>query len=677
MKDSRKAKLTAVALLAAALAAGCSGQPAGTEGADGEASSPSSPVQTGEGTAAAEVTTASLAEQVTFDEDDARTDWSEADATKISLSGSAATVDGAGAAADGGVVTISAAGTYVVSGSLDDGRIVVDAADSVVHLVLNGAQIQSSSGPAIYAKAADKTVVTLQDGTDNAISDGKTYADTSEEAPTAALYSQDDLTINGTGKLTVQGLYKDGITSKDDLKVMGGTLVVEAADDGLVGRDLVAVKDGSVTVQAGGDGIKSTNDTDADKGLIGIEGGTFDIASENDGIQAETSLLIAGGTFQIVTGGGSAASTKTHAEEGPFGQGRGGFRQGQAPAASPTASASVDDESSESTSAKALKAANIAISDGTFRIDAADDAIHGNGNVFITGGQFALATGDDAVHADAALTISGGTIDLSKSYEGLEGADITISGGETHLVASDDGVNVSGGSDAGGPGQGPGEPASGGTLAISGGYLVVDAGGDGLDSNGSAAMSGGTVLVNGPTNSGNGPLDYNGTFEQTGGVLIAAGSAGMAQAPSESSSQLAVQMTFPSALEAGTLVTLKDSSGQPIVTFAPAKTFQSIVISTPELKAGETYTFYTGGTSTGTAKDGLYEGGESEGGTKVVSFEMGDTVTYVNESGVTTGGSGMGGPGGFGGGRGGGMGRGWRGAPGGQAASPPGSEAQG
>ncbi|MCL6645948.1 MAG: DUF839 domain-containing protein [Dehalococcoidia bacterium] len=127
--------------------------------------------------------------------------------------------------------------------------------------------------------------------------------------------------------------------------------------------------------------------------------------------------------------------------------------------------------------------------------------------------------------------------------------------------------------------------------------------------------------------------------------------AGMAQAPSESSSQLAVQMTFPSALEAGTLVTLKDSSGQPIVTFAPAKTFQSIVISTPELKEGETYTFYTGGTSTGTAKDGLYEGGESEGGTKVVSFEMGDTVTYVNESGVTTGGSGMGGPGGFGGGR--------------------------
>ncbi|CAG7647180.1 hypothetical protein PAESOLCIP111_05331 [Paenibacillus solanacearum] len=656
---SNNTKWMTVVLMSALLAAGCSAKSAETALAGADASAAATAAATGGAGSgsAAEVQLAGLsaAEKAGFKEKDALTAWSKDSSTMIALSGSGASVEGAGAQADGGVVTITAAGTYVAAGTLTGGQIVVDAPkDADVHLVLNGAEITNPGGPAIYVKQADKTIVTLQDGTDNAVSDGTAYKDTSEDAAVAAMFSKGDLTINGSGKLTVQGQTNDGIVSKDDLKIMGGTIAVQAADDGMIGRDLFAVKDGSITIQAGGDGVKTTNDTDAEKGYVAIQGGTFDITSASDGVQSASTILIGGGTFHIVSGGGSAASTKTHQEQDPRGFG------GQPQAQQAT-------ETEESASGKALKAAaGIAIADGTFRIDAADDAVHSNAQISIAGGEYVLASGDDAIHADKTVSISGGTIDITKSYEGIEGLDIAVSGGTIRLVAKDDGVNVSSESGSASPapgGRGGMASAANGKLTISGGYMYVDAEGDGLDSNGSIVMSGGTVIVNGPTNNGNGALDYDGTFEQSGGTLIAAGSSGMAQAPSDTSSQRAVHMMFPSALQAGTLVTLTDSAGKTIAAFAPAKSFSSIVISSPELKAGTEYAIFTGGKSDGTATGGLYEGGATSGGTKIVAFTLGDKVTYVNESGVTTARS-FGGPGGGPGG-GGGRGRGSEGGPGG------------
>ncbi|MBN2980993.1 carbohydrate-binding domain-containing protein [Cohnella algarum] len=657
MKNDSRMKLIGITLLCAILAAGCSSNASSSDAGASSAAASAEAVQTSE--AGASAATAQLAalhldDQVEYDEDDESTAWSEDGSTMITLDGSGASVAGAGAAADGSVVTIAEAGTYVVSGTLDDGQLAVNVPDEVVHIVLNGAEIHNSDGAAIHVVEAGKAVITLQEGTENTLTDGETYADTSEDAPTAALYSKGDLTINGAGKLTVQGNGNDGITGRDDLKIVSGEIVVEAADDGILGRDLLAVKAGTIAVTAGGDGMKSSNDADAGKGVIAIAGGTFDIAAGGDGFQAATSLLIADGSFAIVSGGGSAAAApQTGADNG-------GFSPQRSQTAAQTGTA--DTETAETTSAKGLKAAaDIVIAGGSFQIDAADDAVHSNANVSISGGQFSLATGDDGIHADASLAIGGGAIDIAESYEGIEGSDIAIAGGEIRLVASDDGINVAGGNDesaAGGRGGPDSFSSSGGTLTITGGYLALDASGDGLDSNGSIVMSGGTVLVNGPTMNGNGSLDYNGTFEQTGGLLVAAGSSGMAQAPSEDSSQRSVMMTFPGALEAGTLVTLANSQGEPVVSFAPAKSFQIVVISSPDLTEGETYAFYTGGTSTGAETDGLYEGGALTGGTEVVSFALGASVTYVNESGVTTAGSGMGG---MGGGRG-GMGRGGMGA---------------
>lgn len=632
----------------------------------------------GSGTELADITVADL---VTFKDRDTKTDWSADTSTAIKLNGNTATVSGSGAKVSGGSVTIDAAGTYVLSGKLNDGQIIVDAAeDSSVQLVLNGAEIHDHDGAPIYVKAAGNVILTLQEGTENAVSDGQNYAVTEAEAdvPNAAIFSKADLTINGAGTLSVTGNSNNGINSKDDLKIVGGTINVEAVDDGILGKDMVAVKDGQITVKAGGDGIKSSNDTDADKGFVAIAGGMFNVTAGADGIQAETRLVVDGGTFDIVTGGGSANGEVKAQDNGRGGGPWGGMNPGDAgqPAGSkPTSEANATSGASEaagmmeepaqtsaavnvvadgaanteaesteteSDSKKGLKASgDIVLNNGSFTLDSADDAVHGNANVSVKDGKFKVASGDDGFHADATLTIAGGTIDITKSYEGIEGGAIMVSGGETRLSASDDGVNVSGGND-GGSSQDEFAASSSNLLTISGGYLYVDAAGDGLDSNGSIVMTGGTALVNGPTNSGNGPLDYNGSYEMSGGILVAAGSSGMAQAPSDTSSQYSVAMTFPETQQAGTLVHLEDNAGNEILTFAPAKNYQSIVISSPDLKKGS-YVLYTGGSSTGSAKDGMYTDGKYTGGTKVVSFEITDSITtWLNESGVTTGNTGFG-----------------------------------
>ncbi|OAB47388.1 carbohydrate-binding domain-containing protein [Paenibacillus antarcticus] len=603
-----------------------------------------------------------LSDLVTFDEEDAVTDWSKENSTMVELSGTSATVSGSGAEATDGAVTITDAGTYVLSGTLSDGQIIVNNEDKeTVRLVLNGVNIKDSDSAAIYIKEAGKVVITLQEGTENAVSDGATYvygADSTDE-PSSTIFSKADLTINGTGKLSVTANYNDGITSKDDLKIMSGTTEIHAKDDGIVGKDLVAVQDGNISITAEGDGIKSTNDEDATKGFIAIAAGTFDIKTSNDGIQAETSLVIDGGTYTMVTGGGSENGEVKTGDRGQgegkgMGMGMRGDRNAESgdqaalttetsPPSPPTkteTSTTTTTIESETASTKGLKAGGyITVNNGIFDIDAADDAVHSNSNVSITDGKFTIKTGDDGIHADALLSIAGGTIDITKSYEGIEGANIAISGGESHVVASDDGVNVAGGNDEatveGAPQDQFSESATN-MLTISGGTLTVDAAGDGLDSNGSIVMTGGTVSVNGPTNSGNGALDFDGSFEQSGGTLVAAGSSGMTQAPSDTSSQHSISMTFTETQQAGTIIHLEDSEGNTILTFAPSKNYQSVVMSSPDLKETGSYTLYSGGTSNGSETNGIYADGEYVGGTKVVAFDISSSVTWLNESGVTT-----------------------------------------
>jgi hypothetical protein len=577
-----------------------------------ETSTAATAVQTAETTSTQEaVTTSATIVSVEYDEDVEPT-VASANTVSIELLGdSISSVEGRGATAEGSVVTITVAGTYRISGTLNDGQIIVDTLDEeTVYLVLDGVDITCATSAPIYVANAEKTVITLADGTENTVTDGESYVfvDAETDEPNAAIFSHDDLTINGGGSLTVNANYNNGIASRDDLKITGGTITVNAVNDGIKGRDSIAVKDGSITVTAGADGLQSTNDEDTEKGIISIEGGTLDITAGLDGIQAQTNLLVSGGEITIVSGGGSVETSNSG--------GRG---------MESSASQSID-------SAKGLKAGtDLTILDGVIQISSLDDAVHSNGSITISGGELVLATGGDGVHADSALTINDGDLNLTQSYEGLESLVITVNGGTIYLTASDDGINAAGGNNQI---SGGGQFESGnGYVYINGGYIYIDAGGDGLDSNGSVEMTNGTVIINGPTNDGNGPLDYIGTFNISGGYLLAVGSSGMAEAPSSSSTQYSVMYNYDSTQAAGTVVHIESESGEDVLTFVPTKQYQSVVLSSPELENGTTYVLYSGGSSSGTASDGLYSGGTYTGGTQVASLTITSMVTTAGSAG--------------------------------------------
>lgn len=542
-----------------------------------------------------------LDDNSTNHEEDTDYTWVESDVITVTLNGSTITVDPAVASINGSTVTLTQAGTYRITGTLDNGQIIVNNSnEELIRLLLHNASITNNTSSPLYIQDADKAIIYLEAGTENSLTDGTTYtfASADEDEPNATLFSKTDLTIFGEGSLIVHGNYNDGISSKDGLILKSGNISVTAKDDGIRGKDYLYVKDGSYTIIASGDGLKSDNDEDTAKGFISIEDGTFNISAGADAIQAETDLLIADGNYTITSGGGSSASVSS-------------------------------DES-----AKALKGGvNVIAESGTFSINAADDAVHSNINTVINGGVFTIATGDDGLHADETLTINGGDITITKSYEGLESAVITINDGTIHTTSSDDGINVAGGADNSGA-TGPTPPSYSSTgdyyLYIHGGYVYVDANGDGLDANGSIEMTDGTVIVNGPTVNNNAPLDYDGSFKISGGLLIAAGSSGMAQQPGTSSTQNSVLITFSTSYAAGNLVRIQTGSGENVVTFKPSKKYQSLAFSSASLTQGSTYQIYTGGSSTGSTTDGLVDGGTYSGGSLNTSFSISGISTKVS-----------------------------------------------
>lgn len=503
-------------------------------------------------------------------------------AVYIQLSGDGVFIDGDGAMVEGSTITIAEEGTYVVSGTLDDGRILVAAGESdKVQIMLAGADIHCETYAALYVEEADKVFLTLAEGTQNRLSCGAEFTLASEDDNVdAAVFSRADLTLNGAGSLAIEGNFNHGLVSKDDLVITGGEYSVSAVGHGLVGKDCVKISGGTFAITAGGDGIQSDNAEDESLGFVYITGGTFAIEAANDAIQAETQLVIEDGTFALTSGGGSTGET---AQDGGW-FGRGGWE---------TPETAAEDASS----AKGLKAGTLLrVAGGDFTIDALDDALHTNGDLTIDGGTFVLATDDDGAHADAALTVNGGTLAVSRSFEGLEGSTVTINGGDISLVSSDDGINSAGGSDEeseNGRDSFRRFEETGCDITINGGYVCIDAGGDGIDANGSIYMNGGEAYVNGPTSSGNGALDWAEECIASGGTMVAVGSAGMAQGFSESSTQGAMLVNVSGA--AGETLELVDETGNVLASFTPTKAYSSVALTAPGLAAGQTYSLRIGG----------------------------------------------------------------------------------
>ncbi len=550
-------------------------------------------------------------------------------ATTIALAGNGATISGNGAKIDDGTVTISDAGTYILSGVLSDGQLLVDAAETdTVHLVLNGAALTNTAGAPLYIAQCEKLILTLAQGSENSLTDTENYTfEAGADEPDAALFSKSDLAINGSGTLTVSANYKNGIASKDNLVITNGDITVTAVNDAIRGKDSVTIADGSLNLASGGDGIKSNNDTDTALGFVIIDGGSFVISAESDGIQAETALIIADGTFEVTCGGGSTVSAVQSDGSMPGTQQQTAAEEG-------------------TVSQKGLKGGgSVEVTGGTFTLNCVDDALHTNGDMTIFGGIFNIASDDDGLHADDELLITGGNIDITQCYEGLEGNNVTISGGAVQLTARDDGINSAGGNDGASTEtfRGPGGGNANCNITITGGTVTVNAMGDGLDANGSLVIEGGLVIVNGPTNSGNGALDYDGSGTITGGTLIAAGSTGMVQVPGSDSTQPVLSVIFAEMQTGGAVFNLADKNGNLILSFAPAKQFQNIVISSSQLKVGEVYTLYSGTAGSETRTNGFAEAVDALG-SALCAVTLSDMVTTISSDGsAITGGMGMGG----------------------------------
>lgn len=446
-----------------------------------------------------EISEESFTDEEMFTDRDKDASYEESESVPITLSDNGVECDAKNVEISDSVVTIKAEGTYLLSGSLSNGQIVVDVEDTEkVQLVLQGATVNCDTSGAIYIKQVDKVFITLAEGTENLLSNKEEFVAIDDNNIDAVIFSKEDLTLNGTGSLTIQATYGHGIVSKDDLVLTGGNYQITAEKHGLSGKDSVRIADGSYNITCGKDAIHGENKDDETLGFVYISGGSFEIAADDDGI-----------------------------------------------------------------------------------------------------------------HAAANLVIDGGTVNISKSYEGLEGRTIDITDGEIIIQAEDDGMNAANGNSTQ---QNDFAADDSCYIKIAGGSIQINAYGDGIDSNGALCVNGGETYVSGAENDGNGALDYAGEAEITGGTFVATGMSGMAQNFGENSTQgsMLVNLSGDRTQEG---IVLKDSDGNVIISYSPEKSYNSVLISHPNIEKDKTYTVETG-TETATVEMSslIYGSGTGMGG---------------------------------------------------------------
>lgn len=575
----------------------------------------------------------------------AASDYTTANATLVTLTDSSATAKGkyTGYEIDGTDVSITAAGTYVFSGDCDNGSITVKKGVTGVTIVLNGLTLTNDDSAAITLNKAAEASLIAAAGTTNTVADTE---GSSDENAAVKVKSGAALAIGGTGTLTVDGNAKNGIKGAADavITVAEVKLNINAVNDGLSCDDELNITGGTLSITAGGDAVKASPDTDDTEnpdttslGNVTISGGTLTLNATEDGIQADGDLTISGGTFHVKTNGGHTTAL-------------------------------TDD----SASCKGFKAGKtLTITGGTVNVDSADDALHANTDVTISGGTLTPATGDDGVHADNDLVIgtkgasstSTPRINITASYEGLEGTTVTVYSGDIDVAASDDGVNAASST--------LGERSDKYAISIAGGDLYIDAGSDGLDSNNDINITGGKVEVYGADAVMDAAIDYDGTFTLSGGTLFGAGmepsagtqayiavgetspsgggmgggphgqgggqgmtppgdangTNGNRPTPPNFSGNTSTDGTFtpptkPSGgntnggqqggapanresalgIKEDSVITVQDSSGKTLYTATALGSMSSVIFSSADIKEGETYTVLVDGTSVGTAE---------------------------------------------------------------------------
>ena len=544
MKKSNMIKsATSITLLAALALTGCSATSASNASASSAISTSASSTSGTTSKVADSFSTdvksgAKLAEDTHYSAKDVT--WDSSSEVAIDLSNPTATD---GVTVSDGVITITKAGNYKLTGTYE-GQIKVEAADSdMVRLILNNATITNSTGAAINVVEADEVVIYTASGTTNTVSDGSSYSDTASGSPDAAIYSKSDLTLAGEGTLKVEGKYEEGIHTSDGLVIASGILEVNAANTGIKGKDYVDILDGAITVTATKDGIKATNDTDGNRGWVRLSGGTVNISAGDDGFKAERVLEISGGTLNI-----------TQANEG-------------------------------------IEAQYINILDGTVNVTSSDDGINASYST--------TSTSTESASTSTTQTTQGTQGNQNSAPQAPSGSAGQAPAGGGQAPSGTMGQPPAGGGAGGGMGGGMG--GGGGTfevvdatINISGGTVTVNANGDGIDSNGTATLSGGTLIVNGPFTGGNASLDTNGDLLLNGTTVAAANSGDMFEAPATSSTSGYVKISNVSNLSSGTTVQVADSSGNVVANYKVANSSTTLIlVSSSKITKGESYTVYT------------------------------------------------------------------------------------
>lgn len=556
-----------------------------------------------------------------------------------------------GVTQSGSVYTITKAGEYTVAGLLSEGQLIVDAGDeNEVTIVLNGTSITCSSGSPIYVKNASEVKIKSEENSFNEVIDNRTETteDSSDDAGNAAIYATCDLKLVGKGALVVTGNYNNGIQNKDDLSIKNVIVKVTAMNNAVKGNDTVDIKSGNIiAISAKGDGIKTSNSSLSNKGnqkgIVTITGGNIDIYAACDGIDASYGVDISGdGNLNIYTdtyseyseeitssgsSSGTSASRNSSANKtasantvsyvaasdtianapGGFGGGNmggmdgqnGGNKAGGDRPGMPGDFNESGNSSGQSYSTKGIKAeSEINISGFTINISSTDDGIHANsdsgvletgedgkGTIVINGGSITISSGDDGMHADKQLDVNDGYINVVTSFEGLEAITINLNGGKIYVYATDDGINAC-------TGDGKTSPI----VNVTGGYIdVTTASGDtdGIDSNGNYVQTGGFVLVKGGSSSGNvsGSIDVDGTVTITGGTCVALG--GVCETPINSANAYVLSsVSFSSGR-----YSLKDASGNEVISFTVDGSFSNGWICSDTLTTGTSYTLYRGSDS--------------------------------------------------------------------------------
>ena len=371
--------------------------------------------------------------------------YDESTATQITFSGTDILVDGTGAAVEGNILNITAAGTYIISGNLSDGQIQVNAGDDdKVQIVLNGVSIYNSTNAPIYLKNADKVFITLADGTTNTLTDNAAeYVQTDDNTVDAVIFSKTDLCINGSGTLNITANYQHAIVSKDDLIITGGTFNITAVDNCLKGKDALKIYDGVFNLNSsGGKGLTSKNDEDTTKGYVYIADGTFNIENCTEGIEG-TAIVIADGVIDITatddglnaaseTSDDSTDETVTDPTDGTMPQMPEDGTRPEMPEDGTLPDGTVPDGTKPTRpddgtmpdgggggGMAADANAYISIAGGTINIDAAGDGIDSNGSLYISGGTVYVSgptnSGNGGLDYDGTADISGGTVVIAGS----------------------------------------------------------------------------------------------------------------------------------------------------------------------------------------------------------------------------------------------------------------------